>query len=168
MKTNIYLFLSSFQDNDFPKAAFTACKIQRRFFLSQKLPKTVPRGTFSGAPEINHRRKRVQDENYSGKSEYFFTKLPIPSLAEDAKVGLKPHKPWQLIAEDGWFCSAFLVDATQNLSFILDQSNQELKEGDNVTLICEGDGNPPPEYTLFKMEVSLLSQTPFQLCHTSC
>ncbi|XP_026543767.1 cell surface glycoprotein MUC18 isoform X1 [Notechis scutatus] len=42
--------------------------------------------------------------------------------------------------------------ATQNLSFTLDQLNQELKEGDNVTLICEGDGNPPPEYTLFKTE----------------
>ncbi|XP_070621581.1 cell surface glycoprotein MUC18 isoform X1 [Erythrolamprus reginae] len=40
--------------------------------------------------------------------------------------------------------------ATQNLSFTLDQPNQELKEGDNVTLICEGDGNPPPEYTLIK------------------
>uniref|UniRef100_A0A670Y9Y3 Melanoma cell adhesion molecule n=1 Tax=Pseudonaja textilis TaxID=8673 RepID=A0A670Y9Y3_PSETE len=35
-----------------------------------------------------------------------------------------------------------------------------LKEGDNVTLICEGDGNPPPAYTFFKNEVSLLSLDP--------
>ncbi|XP_013930607.1 PREDICTED: cell surface glycoprotein MUC18-like, partial [Thamnophis sirtalis] len=42
--------------------------------------------------------------------------------------------------------------ATQNVTFTLDQANQELKEGDNATLVCEGDGNPPPEYTLFKTE----------------
>ncbi|XP_060551021.1 cell surface glycoprotein MUC18 isoform X2 [Pantherophis guttatus] len=47
--------------------------------------------------------------------------------------------------------------ATQNLSFTLDQPNQELKEGDNATLVCEGDGNPPPEYTLFKTEDSQYS-----------
>ncbi|XP_063167074.1 cell surface glycoprotein MUC18 [Candoia aspera] len=46
---------------------------------------------------------------------------------------------------------------TQNLSFVLDRPNQEVKEGENVTLLCDGDGNPPPEYTLFKEEDSAYS-----------
>ncbi|XP_007439351.2 cell surface glycoprotein MUC18 [Python bivittatus] len=46
---------------------------------------------------------------------------------------------------------------TQNLSFVLDRPNQEVKEGDNLTLLCEGDGNPPPEYTLFRTEDSTYS-----------
>lgn len=30
-----------------------------------------------------------------------------------------------------------------------------VKEGDNVTLVCEADGNPPPIFTFFKKNVRL-------------
>ncbi|XP_053125162.1 cell surface glycoprotein MUC18 isoform X2 [Hemicordylus capensis] len=39
-----------------------------------------------------------------------------------------------------------------NISFVISEPNREIKEGDKVTLLCEGDGNPPPEYTFFRVK----------------
>ncbi|KAM3829314.1 cell surface glycoprotein MUC18-like [Vipera latastei] len=60
-----------------------------------------------------------------------------------------------------------LYYATQSLSFVLDHPNPELKEGDNVTLVCEGDGNPPPKYTIFKSEDSIYSPPDGKLSFSS-
>lgn len=89
------------------------------------------------------------------------TLLSQPYWCSEAMIDFKPHNSWQLIPEGEWFCFASLSDATQSLSFVLDHPNPELKESDSVTLVCEGDGNPPPKYTIFKSEVSLFSQTSF-------
>ncbi|KAL8219735.1 UNVERIFIED_CONTAM: hypothetical protein K2H54_032323 [Gekko kuhli] len=40
---------------------------------------------------------------------------------------------------------------TENVLFSLD-SPEVIKEGDNVRLLCQGDGNPPPEYVFTKMK----------------
>ncbi|XP_060114344.1 basal cell adhesion molecule [Heteronotia binoei] len=40
---------------------------------------------------------------------------------------------------------------TENVQFTLD-SPKMIKEGDDVRLLCEGDGNPPPEYVFTKMK----------------
>ncbi|XP_015263359.1 PREDICTED: basal cell adhesion molecule [Gekko japonicus] len=40
---------------------------------------------------------------------------------------------------------------TENVHFSLD-SPEVIKEGDDVRLLCQGDGNPPPEYVFTKMK----------------
>ncbi|XP_054854378.1 cell surface glycoprotein MUC18 isoform X2 [Eublepharis macularius] len=45
---------------------------------------------------------------------------------------------------------------SENVSFVIDGPKQELKEGDRVTLRCKADGNPEPDYTVFKGEDKLL------------
>ncbi|XP_061448688.1 cell surface glycoprotein MUC18 isoform X2 [Rhineura floridana] len=41
---------------------------------------------------------------------------------------------------------------SESISFVIDSPSPEVKEGDNVTLRCEADGNPPPLYTLSRAE----------------
>ncbi|XP_048368874.1 cell surface glycoprotein MUC18 [Sphaerodactylus townsendi] len=41
---------------------------------------------------------------------------------------------------------------SENISFVIDSPSKELKEGDLVTLRCEADGNPEPDYTIFREE----------------
>ncbi|XP_060124295.1 cell surface glycoprotein MUC18 [Zootoca vivipara] len=50
---------------------------------------------------------------------------------------------------------SFKVDVhypSESLRFVIDAPGPDVKEGDNVTLRCEADGNPPPLYTLYRME----------------
>nr|XP_056703753.1 basal cell adhesion molecule [Euleptes europaea] len=51
---------------------------------------------------------------------------------------------------------------TENVQFSLD-SPKIIKEGDDVRLLCQGDGNPPPEYIFSKMEVMLAAVYPRDL-----
>ncbi|KAH0623311.1 hypothetical protein JD844_031505 [Phrynosoma platyrhinos] len=41
---------------------------------------------------------------------------------------------------------------SENISLVIDAQSPMVKEGDNVTLRCEADGNPAPEYTFSKMK----------------
>ncbi|XP_050778008.1 cell surface glycoprotein MUC18 isoform X2 [Gopherus flavomarginatus] len=42
--------------------------------------------------------------------------------------------------------------STENLSLMIQSPQPQVREGDDVTLRCEGDGNPPPEYNLLKVQ----------------
>nr|XP_020669576.1 basal cell adhesion molecule-like [Pogona vitticeps] len=41
---------------------------------------------------------------------------------------------------------------SEEISFVINASRPVVKEGDSVTLHCKADGNPPPEYTLVKLQ----------------
>ncbi|XP_042332086.1 cell surface glycoprotein MUC18 isoform X2 [Sceloporus undulatus] len=41
---------------------------------------------------------------------------------------------------------------SENISLVIDTQSPMVKEGDNVTLRCEADGNPAPEYTFTKIK----------------
>ncbi|XP_077161449.1 cell surface glycoprotein MUC18 isoform X2 [Paroedura picta] len=45
---------------------------------------------------------------------------------------------------------------SENINFDIDGPDRELKEGDRVTLRCKADGNPEPDYNIFKVEDSTL------------
>uniref|UniRef100_A0A8C5F1G8 Melanoma cell adhesion molecule n=1 Tax=Gopherus evgoodei TaxID=1825980 RepID=A0A8C5F1G8_9SAUR len=47
--------------------------------------------------------------------------------------------------------------STENLSLMIQSPQPQVREGDDVTLRCEGDGNPPPEYNLLKVQRDLPS-----------
>nr|XP_028563330.1 cell surface glycoprotein MUC18 isoform X1 [Podarcis muralis] len=56
---------------------------------------------------------------------------------------------------------SFKVDVhypSESLRFVIDAPGPDVKEGDNVTLRCEADGNPPPLYTLYRMEEEEVSE----------
>ncbi|XP_073176881.1 cell surface glycoprotein MUC18 isoform X2 [Lepidochelys kempii] len=42
--------------------------------------------------------------------------------------------------------------STEKLSLVIRSPQPQVREGDEVTLHCEGDGNPPPEYNLLKVQ----------------
>ncbi|KAM9113821.1 cell surface glycoprotein MUC18 isoform 2-T2 [Pangshura tecta] len=42
--------------------------------------------------------------------------------------------------------------STEKLTLVIQSPQPQVREGDNVTLRCEGDGNPPPEYNLLKVQ----------------
>ncbi|XP_005303830.1 cell surface glycoprotein MUC18 isoform X3 [Chrysemys picta bellii] len=42
--------------------------------------------------------------------------------------------------------------STENLTLVIHSPQPQVREGDEVTLRCEGDGNPPPEYNLLKVQ----------------
>uniref|UniRef100_A0A8C3XWD6 Melanoma cell adhesion molecule n=1 Tax=Chelydra serpentina TaxID=8475 RepID=A0A8C3XWD6_CHESE len=42
--------------------------------------------------------------------------------------------------------------STKNLTLVISSPQPQVREGDEVTLRCEGDGNPPPEYNLLKVQ----------------
>uniref|UniRef100_A0A7M4FT66 Melanoma cell adhesion molecule n=1 Tax=Crocodylus porosus TaxID=8502 RepID=A0A7M4FT66_CROPO len=41
---------------------------------------------------------------------------------------------------------------TENVSLAISAPRPQVKEGDHVALRCQGDGNPPPEYTFFRVQ----------------
>ncbi|XP_025055767.1 cell surface glycoprotein MUC18 isoform X4 [Alligator sinensis] len=41
---------------------------------------------------------------------------------------------------------------TENVSLAIDAPRPQVKEGDHVALRCQGDGNPPPEYSFFRVQ----------------
>ncbi|TFJ99174.1 Cell surface glycoprotein MUC18 [Platysternon megacephalum] len=42
--------------------------------------------------------------------------------------------------------------STENLTLVIHSPQPQVREGDEVTLRCKGDGNPPPEYSLLKVQ----------------
>ncbi|XP_067421207.1 cell surface glycoprotein MUC18 isoform X2 [Emydura macquarii macquarii] len=42
--------------------------------------------------------------------------------------------------------------STEKLSLVILSPQPQVREGDEVTLLCKGDGNPPPEYELLKVQ----------------
>lgn len=50
--------------------------------------------------------------------------------------------------------SVTLADPTEQVTIQVLPSKTAIKEGDNITLKCLGNGNPPPEEFLFYLPVS--------------